>query len=239
VPTPGWYNDESDPALARWFDGVAWTDHVVDKAAWEAAGHEPPPPAELWTDEGPSRAGRVRLALGSAAVVLVLLVAGVALAQSGDGGSGDGTDQPASQRRSGSSDGTAATSEGLADLAGDPGTSLGTAGVADPGAGGAGGAGGSSGATGGSTRSTTRSTTKTANGVTRSESRTESHSNPVVQSNPTSGDKSSVGNTTDKTIKDSYTPPPPPPPSDDPPPNSTTPDSTPSDGGTDPGAPVP
>jgi hypothetical protein len=41
---PGWYNDEQDPSLARWHDGVDWTDRTVRKADWIGVG-EPPPPA--------------------------------------------------------------------------------------------------------------------------------------------------------------------------------------------------
>ena len=37
----GWYNDESDPTLARWHDGAGWTDHVIAKGYWEAIGEEP------------------------------------------------------------------------------------------------------------------------------------------------------------------------------------------------------
>ena len=41
----GWFNDESDPALARWHDGERWTEHTVVKADWAGPDAPPPPPA--------------------------------------------------------------------------------------------------------------------------------------------------------------------------------------------------
>jgi hypothetical protein len=41
VVDAGWYNDPSDPALARWHDGEGFTEHTVVKAQWASA---PPPP---------------------------------------------------------------------------------------------------------------------------------------------------------------------------------------------------
>ena len=93
----GWYNDETDPTLARWFDGVAWTEHAVVKADWEAIGQPPPPPVELAAAGAAPRSGRVRMAVGSAAVAAVLVVAGVALAQDGDDPPAD--DRPTTQDR--------------------------------------------------------------------------------------------------------------------------------------------
>ena len=43
--TEGWYNDEVDSALARWFDGERWTSHTLVKADWTEPG-DPPPPVE-------------------------------------------------------------------------------------------------------------------------------------------------------------------------------------------------
>lgn len=40
---PGWYNDERDPALARWHDGSGWTDHTMPKGSWAGPGSPPPP----------------------------------------------------------------------------------------------------------------------------------------------------------------------------------------------------
>jgi hypothetical protein len=42
---PGWYNDEQDPALARWHDGAGWTGHTMVKADWPGPGSPPPPDA--------------------------------------------------------------------------------------------------------------------------------------------------------------------------------------------------
>lgn len=42
---PGWYDDERDPTVARWHDGIAWTRHAMRKADWTGDG-APPPPVE-------------------------------------------------------------------------------------------------------------------------------------------------------------------------------------------------
>jgi hypothetical protein len=46
VTEAGWYNDERDPALARWFDGQAWTEHTLVKAEWAGLGTPPSPVGE-------------------------------------------------------------------------------------------------------------------------------------------------------------------------------------------------
>ena len=46
MSTPGWYNDEDDPLLARWHDGAAWTEHTLVKADWVGLGTPPSPVAE-------------------------------------------------------------------------------------------------------------------------------------------------------------------------------------------------
>ncbi len=46
VTEAGWYNDELDPALARWFDGQAWTEHTIVKAEWAGLGKPPSPVGE-------------------------------------------------------------------------------------------------------------------------------------------------------------------------------------------------
>lgn len=43
---PGWYNDEQDPARARWHDGSRWTEHTIVKAEWPPSRGKPPPPAD-------------------------------------------------------------------------------------------------------------------------------------------------------------------------------------------------
>lgn len=40
---PGWYNDDHDPTLARWYDGTRWTEHTLVKADWQDRGTPPPP----------------------------------------------------------------------------------------------------------------------------------------------------------------------------------------------------
>lgn len=42
MPEPGWYQDEDDLRLARWFDGFGWTRHTVVMDDWDG----PPPPPE-------------------------------------------------------------------------------------------------------------------------------------------------------------------------------------------------
>lgn len=49
--TPGWYNDEDDPRLARWFDGLRWTRHTLVKADWTGPGRPPPPPEDVVFDD--------------------------------------------------------------------------------------------------------------------------------------------------------------------------------------------
>ncbi len=45
---PGWYEDDEDERLARWWDGAAWTRHTV-VIADQVTGEEPPPPTGAWT----------------------------------------------------------------------------------------------------------------------------------------------------------------------------------------------
>jgi hypothetical protein len=223
VPEAGWYNDEADLTLARWYDGEGWTEHVVLKADWEELGHAPPPPYELEAAAPlAARSGRTRLAVGSAAVAAVLLLAGVALAQGGD-------DDPSPRTPSDSTSQRRSADEALDDL-GDPlDTSVPVGEAIDPATGeplygGSSSTGGSSSRTGthATSRTRTSSATRSSGGVTRSERRVEAHSNPVTPGQVERGDESSVGNSSDKTLKDTYTPPPPPPPSEDPPSDDTT-----------------
>jgi hypothetical protein len=53
VGTEGWYNDEADPAIARWYDGTGWTSHTMVKAEWAGPGEPPPPGSEAWFVDGP------------------------------------------------------------------------------------------------------------------------------------------------------------------------------------------
>lgn len=198
----GWYNDESDPALARWHDGVAWTDHVLEKADWEAIGVEPPPPEDVHdTCYVAGRIDRRRAVVAAAVAVAVLAVGGVALAR-------DGSD-PRSERPP--TDGQSEPSERLGDATGagvdvpvldaeivgsDPGD--------DPAA-----VGGST-AGGDTSRSRTTPST-TSGGVRRTEAATNTHTNPgpiTSSGDKTSGDKTSVGHTNDTTISNRYEPPP-------------------------------
>jgi hypothetical protein len=56
MAAPGWYKDRGDPALARWFDGEAWTEHTL-VIAEQTPGVRPDPPAGWRT--GPSGFERV------------------------------------------------------------------------------------------------------------------------------------------------------------------------------------
>jgi hypothetical protein len=226
VPHAGWYNDETDPTLARWFDGVAWTEHAVVKADWEAIGQPPPPPVELAAGAAP-RSGRVRMAVGSAAVAAVLVVAGVALAQDGD--DPPAKDRPTSQDRDGA-DGVDVDGldelDGLGDTVADVPTDL-----ADGSASGGGGAAGSSSASGSTTKTSTSSKKTTQAGtVTRTERRSESHVIPGTSEAVGSGDQTDVGNDSNKNIDIDYEPPPPPPPDEEPTTEDTP--APPPDGGT-------
>lgn len=197
MSTPGWYNDPIDPTLARWHDGQAWTEHAVDKAEWEAIGHEPPPPEELWPRVDPVRAARARTAVGAAAVVGALLVAGVALADGGGDDEPDGTPPPAATEVADRLDTGAG---GRTDLTEDPGTSL----VVPDDDGSATGSGGSSSGT-----RAPRTTATTRSAVQRTETRIETHENTEpVESQIDSDDETSVGNSTSKSIRDGYVPPP-------------------------------
>lgn len=194
MPHAGWYNDETDPTLARWFDGVAWTEHAVVKADWEAIGQPPPPPVELAAAGAPPRSGRVRMAVGSAAVAAVLVVAGVALAKDGDDPPAE--DRPTAQDRDVAhgfgDDGDEL--DGLGDAVGDVPTDGSASGDDD-------GASGSSGSTGSTTKTSTSSKKTTQDGtVTRTERRSESHVIPGTSEAVGSRDQEDVGNDTNKNI---------------------------------------
>jgi hypothetical protein len=199
VPEAGWYNDEADPALARWHDGAAWTEWVVEKAHWVEVGHAPPPPVE---DEGGPAvvwgAGvrRTRMAIGAAVAAGVLVLAGVALATGGDGGS------------SGKTSGDRHEQSQVTDTSGTVGRDLST----DPSLDGAGGGAagtedGSSAASSGTVKRAT-STTRGA-GVTRTETRTESHTTAPITQSTQSSDQVDVGNSSHKDLSNTYVPPPP------------------------------
>jgi hypothetical protein len=201
VATTGWYNDESDPALARWYDGEGWTDHVTVKANWEALGHAPPPP-EDWPDGSyvPGLPDRRRAVAAAAVAVVVLAIGGVALARDG----GDGA--PPRAPTHGQSDPVShlgdATGAGIDAPAADAGV-VGS----DPATVGASSTGG-----GGTSSSSRRTSSTSAGGVRHTETATQSHSNTGPVSSPGGGsteDKTSVGNTNDQTIRNDYVPPPP------------------------------
>src|SRR5690606_36462579 len=40
---PGWYEDQDDPTLARWWDGERWTEHTL-VIAEQVPNVQPPPP---------------------------------------------------------------------------------------------------------------------------------------------------------------------------------------------------
>jgi hypothetical protein len=94
MTAPGWYNDEADPSLARWHDGIGWTEHRMRKADWAGPGSPPPPdtsappiplPDAAWVDSPPEPSPPVRhrwerpsgyliSAVGSLVVILVCLL---------------------------------------------------------------------------------------------------------------------------------------------------------------------
>jgi hypothetical protein len=140
----------------------------------------------------------MRMAVGSAAVAAVLVVAGVALAQDGDDPAAE--DRPTTQDRDvadGFGDDVDAL-DGLGDTVGDV-PADGSASGDD------GGASGSSGSTGSTTKTSTSSKKTTQDGtVTRTERRSESHVIPGTSEAVGSGDQSDVGNDTNKNIDIDY-----------------------------------
>jgi len=193
VAVAGWYNDESDRTLARWHDGVGWTEHVVVKAEWEALGHAPPPPPD-------PASGRRRTLVGSAAVLALLLVVGVALARD------DGDDAPRGGRTVGEADPSSGVpggqgsdqvdGTGAVDAATSAtGTNDDTDVVTD-----------SSVARSGAPRPTAGTVEPT---VQRTETSTRTQTNPGPRTEVGGGDKTSVGNTSATTIEEGYVPPPP------------------------------
>ena len=204
----GWYNDELDPALARWHDGVAWTDHVVVKSEWEARGHPPPPPE----DPGPvaavgsrlaprvaPRPDRRRVLIGSAVVVALVVLGGVALAQDRD------DDPPASttsttrleSRRGGTAGlGIAVDRTGVDDLDATDAAGDGAPAGSEDGAG-TGGQGAPAGS--GTTRPPSAGGSGSAVQRTETSSRSSTGTTPVTSVGR--GDQSSVGNRSTKTIE--------------------------------------
>jgi hypothetical protein len=218
VADAGWYNDESDPALARWHDGAGWTEHVVDKAEWLAIGHEPPPPDELYAppdayappdlylpeepfpydEEEPyveDRSRRIWAVVGSVAAVALLVVGGAAF------GSDGSDDPPRNARSTGESD----SPDRLDDdsdfddipTAGDlSDADLDGADVSGPDTDAAGGAGSST-----TRRNGSAGTSTPAGGVRRTETSTRSQSNtePITSGEVTSGDETHIGNKSETT----------------------------------------
>lgn len=214
----GWYNDEHDRTLARWHDGERWTEHVVDKAAWEAYGQPPPPPQELepWEPEehwSPAPSRRSPLWVAAAVALVALFGGGIALARD----SGDPRPHPAeeSDRDPASTVDRSDRDRRLADDAGDlTGSSVDVA--TDP----AGTSAGGSGTT--SPKAGTTRTTAPASGsaVQRTETSTKSSTGPNSVTEVRKGDETSIGNqgnvtnTTNTTIRTTTTTSTPEPPTD-------------------------
>ena len=209
----GWYNDESDPALARWYDGAGWTGHVLVKADWEGGLHGPPPPRIA----DPAGSRRLRAVVASAVVLAVLAVAGVALAR--DDGD-DGPEHPTTARQPVSADGLGDGLGGVASTGVDvPAPTSGD----DP-------AAVTPSQVRGGTSRTTRATAPPAT-VRRTETSTHTQTNTGPVTEVGGGDESSVGNTSNTTIVSGYVPPPPttttvPETTTSSPPASTVPDTT-------------
>jgi hypothetical protein len=201
VARPGWYNDEIDPTLARWHDGAGWTDFAILKDEWEERGEEPPPPEVLFAPRGPARQSQVRMLVGAAAVVAVLAIGGVALARDDSGGGSDGTRDDGKVQVGDEVDDRAGTGGTIADAVTEATSDVTSISSPDPGAEGS---GAPSGGTKGAPKGT--ATTKASSTVKRTETVTNSHTNPTVQSQAGGGDKTSVGNTTNTTIKSTLDP---------------------------------
>jgi hypothetical protein len=88
----GWYQDPRDRRLGRWHDGEGWTDHTVRMADYQDA--LPPPPVITRTERAALRKARTPWwrkpgRAIPAAVVLVLLGAGIGYLASGRASSDD------------------------------------------------------------------------------------------------------------------------------------------------------
>jgi len=44
VVPAGWYDDPASRRKVRWWNGVAWTEHVATKPGYESDDPAPPPP---------------------------------------------------------------------------------------------------------------------------------------------------------------------------------------------------
>ena len=53
----GWYRDAVDPALARWHDGNAFTNHTIVMGEWHGDGQPPPPTAAVEDPRFPAWVG--------------------------------------------------------------------------------------------------------------------------------------------------------------------------------------
>ncbi|QCX75369.1 hypothetical protein C9F11_08400 [Streptomyces sp. YIM 121038] len=88
-PPPGWYPDPSRPAVERWWDGSAWTEHRRTPEATVHLGRARPGLAATVVRPVPARTGGRRaraVALGAAGAVLVAsIVTGFLVLQDDDG----------------------------------------------------------------------------------------------------------------------------------------------------------
>ncbi|MGW0735443.1 DUF2510 domain-containing protein [Streptomyces sp. NPDC002851] len=85
TPPPGWYPDPSLPAVERWWDGSAWTEHTRG-----AAGAGPVGAGAVAPVEPSGRAKAVALA-AAAAVLVASIVTGIVVLGGGDGTDNGGT----------------------------------------------------------------------------------------------------------------------------------------------------
>ena len=196
MANPGWYNDETDPTLARWHDGVGWTEHAVLKADWEGRADGPPPPAEI---PGPPRTmpvPRIRALVGIATAVAVLVIGGVAFARGG-GGHGPTRSPVAGQPGVASDSGSGVGA--VNGTVGDP-TTVASA-TAGPDA--VLGAGPPT-THGGTVR--TGSATASSGTVQRTDTATHTHTGTGTVADVGKGDQSSIGHTTNTSIRSVYVP---------------------------------
>ncbi len=129
TPPPGWYPDPNQPAVERWWDGTAWTEHRRTPGHAQAApvqqgsGPAPDPAATaVMAPAASSGGGRAKvIALAAAGVVLVtVIVTGVVVLGKDDGDPRGGGPAPSPSATTGPTPTATATESKSASPTSDP-----------------------------------------------------------------------------------------------------------------------